>query len=109
MYMQTIGPAPELQDERKPQAGPRPAPELLVQYPQSEPIAVTLPERSLWDDIASAAKRRRSIVADRAGHLAESQAAVEAAPTPRLGSASSWIAVGTGLALVAAFWSAILF
>ena len=115
MHTQPAGPAPELKSHPNPQpnAQPRPkaepAPEMLIQYPKSEPVAVALPARSLWDDIAAAARNRRSIRLARARHLSEGMAGDEWLPTVRLGSPLSWVAVATGLALLAGFWSAILF
>lgn len=109
MYTKNAGPAPEPKpmEVRNPQAEAEPAPELLIQYPESEPVKVTLAERSFWSEIASAAMTRRLTASGRAEHLADGNASLEF--LPESGSALSWIAVGAGLVFVAAFWAAILF
>ncbi len=115
MYTQTVGPAPELKSHPKPQSGAEPRPkaepsaEMLIQYPKAEPLAVALPTRSLWGEFAAAARNRRSIRLNRAQHVSEGLAGAEWLPTVGLGSPLSWVVVGTGLALLAGFWSAILF
>lgn len=107
MYTQTVRPAPELKEDRKPKAGGEPAPDMLVQYPKSASMAVTLPVPGLWAEIGAAAMTRRSIAraSARADHL--SDATTEAAASS--GLALSWLLVVTGVLLVAALWSAILF
>lgn len=109
MYKQNAGPAPKpgRMENRNPRATTEPAPELLVQYPEAEPVSVTLAEPTLWDEIASAAMSRRLTASRRAEHLADGNAAIELLPDSE--AASSWLAVGAGLVLVAALWAAILF
>ncbi len=115
MYTQTVEPAPELkphpkpQPEAEPHSRAEPSPEMLIQYPTSAPLAVALPASGLWDEIAAAGRNRRSVRLERAEQLSEALAGTEWRPTVRLGSPLSWVAVGTGLALLAGFWSAILF
>ncbi len=109
MYTHNAGPAPEPKrmENRNSPATAEPSPELLVQYPEGEPVAVTLAEPTWWDEIASAAMSRRLTASRRAEHLADGDFAIALLPDSE--SAPSWIAVGTGLVLVAALWAAILF
>lgn len=105
MNAQTIAPAPELHPDPNPRPERDPAPELLVQYPKSEPIAVTLSRQTFWDELVETARNR--IGADRP-NAADGKAA-ELVRAPELGSSLSWIAVVTGVLLFGALWSAILF
>ena len=113
MHTQNVGPAPELREDRKSRASAKPVPDILVQYPKSGPISLALPPQNLWNEIAAAARSRRSVAPIRAAHLAEAgaearNADLEAAPASELGSPLSWVMVGAGMALVAGLWSAIL-
>lgn len=105
MSTQNLRQAPELVDQRNLQSEQKEASPLIVEYPGSEKVVVTLSEQVLWDEIAAA----RSPAPPAEGESAAKRAAAEEnASEVAPSSAAAFVVAGLGIALVAYLWSFII-
>ena len=104
MNMQNPRPQPELPKNENQPSSPRPEPEMLVQYPRSDKVTVVLPDP---DASARSARSWVSRARARAGLLWNGEAP-SGIGVLELSPHLPWLAVGSGLLLVAFLWSTIL-
>lgn len=104
MPMQSHRPEPVLK-QRNVLSNPDPSQELVVEYPRSPKVVVSLAEPNLSDSVGA---KRFVKPANLGAMLSRSKVAVGIPSSIELSSIGAFAAVASGLALVGLFWSAIL-
>ena len=107
MSMQYLRQSPLLSDRERSDVGPKPMPELLVQYPKSDKVQVTLSEDSLWDD-EPAIGNDRPWAANQVQHLPSNGDGAGFWNAPEPSSGAALLMAMSGLGIVAYLWSTVI-